>query len=418
MKFDNQLRHAANIISAYKGEIPLHAWLKDFFRANKQMGSRDRKMLSNLVYGFYRLGKAVMDMPVDDRLLLGLFLCNESPGELLEYFRPQWHAQSGRPVEEKVAVARASGIGLAAEDIFPFKDLLSAGIDHHSFCLSFLRQPDLFLRIRPGHESEVLQKLTSASPALNYEFIAPFSLRLPNGFKVEDYFTPDKEVVIQDYSSQRIADFLRVPGPPPRSFWDACAASGGKSILAVDCYPQMDITVSDVRESILHNLRQRFRQAGIKKYNAFVADLTTPAAGPSAADPTARSSAASIPPSTAPASGQAGSAFPETFDLVLADVPCSGSGTWSRTPEELYFFDPRTIDRYSGMQHKIMANVVPRLAGGGRLVYSTCSVFKKENEEMAALLRDQFGLQPEKQDTIKGYEQKADTMFAARFAQP
>lgn len=384
MKFDNQLRHAAGIIHAYKGETPLHIWLKDFFRVNKQMGSRDRKLLGNLVYGFYRLGKAVQQMPVEERLLLGLFLSNENPGELLEYFRPEWNPQAGCPPEEKIAIARASGIGIVAEDIFPYKDELSAGIDHHAFCLSFLKQPDLFCRIRPGHQQAVLEKLSGH----HHTFIPPFTLRLPNGFKVEEYFTPDKEVVIQDYSSQRIAGFLQEPSAP-RNFWDACAASGGKSILAVDCYPAMDITVSDLRESILHNLRQRFRQAGIQKYHAFLVDLTVPQSVATSAGP---------------------------FDLILADVPCTGSGTWSRTPEELYFFDPQKIDRYSAMQKKIIANIIPRLATKGHLVYSTCSVFKKENEAMTTLIRESFALKLENAGAVKGYEDRADTMFAARFA--
>ena len=72
MKFDNQLRHATAIIDAYKGEMPLHAWLKSFFRDNKQMGSRDRRTVGGLVYGYYRLGHAVRDIPLDQRILLGL----------------------------------------------------------------------------------------------------------------------------------------------------------------------------------------------------------------------------------------------------------------------------------------------------------------------------------------------------------
>ena len=54
MIFDNQLRHAIRIMDTYPGDQPLHAWLKDYFRAHKQMGSRDRRQLSTLVYSFYR----------------------------------------------------------------------------------------------------------------------------------------------------------------------------------------------------------------------------------------------------------------------------------------------------------------------------------------------------------------------------
>ncbi|HTI07427.1 MAG TPA: hypothetical protein VL832_02690 [Puia sp.] len=452
MKFDNQLRYANTIITSYHGEIPLHAWLKNFFREHKQMGSKDRRLVSNMVYGFYRLGHAVKDLPADERVLLGLFLCNETPGELLAYFRPAWNEGIALPLEEKIILCREAGIDFQPADIFPWKEQLSEGIDHAAFCLSFLKQPDLFLRIRPGHEQAVLDKLAEAVPApagpamkdsagrVTFEFIPPFTLRLPNGFKVEEWFTPDREVVIQDYSSQRIAPFLQrwaavsgsrslpasesaaapgssaapslsaapgsstatgsstTPGSAavPFSFWDACAASGGKSILAFDLNPGIDITVSDIRESILHNLRERFRRAGIKSYHSFVADLTAPR-------PAGRSS--SVLRQSGP--------FP--YDLILADVPCSGSGTWSRTPEELYFFDPKKIDYYRDIQKKIVTAILPRLANGASLVYSTCSVFKKENEEMVTFIRETSALQPERMESIKGYDQQADSMFAARF---
>jgi 16S rRNA (cytosine967-C5)-methyltransferase len=412
VKFDNQLRHATAIIAAYQGETPLHVWLKDFFRDNKQMGSKDRRLLSNMVYGFYRLGHALRDLPVEERLLTGLFLCNDNPQELLQYFKPDWNQRITHPLQEKIAFYQglqsgqdpdpSSDDGLRVTDIFPWKNELSDGIDHEAFCLSFLRQPDLFLRIRPGQETAVRQKLDQANPSPSpqqspsspqqsppfYEFIPPSSLRLPNGFKVEEYFTPDREVVIQDYSSQQIAPFLQIPSHP-NTFWDACAASGGKSILAHDLYPEMKITVSDIRESILRNLQQRFRQAGIKEYRSFVADLTL------------------APFDNTP--------FP--YQIILADAPCTGSGTWSRTPEELYFFDPKKILRYSEMQRTIVSHIAPRLLEDAWFVYSTCSVFKKENEEIAALVREKFGLQPDRMENIKGYDRKADSMFAARFSQ-
>jgi 16S rRNA (cytosine967-C5)-methyltransferase len=407
VKFDNQLRHATAIIAAYKGDQPLHIWLKGFFRDNKQMGSKDRKLLSNMAYGFYRLGHAVRELPVGERLLTGLFLCNDTPGELLNYFRPRWNEKVSLPAEEKIVflLTEPEGASFRLTDIFPWKDELSKDIDHEAFCLSFLRQPDLFLRIRPGYEPAVRQRLdTLASTAPGsrpYEFIPPWTLRLPNGFKVEEFFTPDKEVVIQDHSSQRIADFLQLSptgaGASGRkatsyvssslSFWDACAASGGKSILMHDLYPQIQITVSDIRESILQNLQKRFSRAGIEKYRSFVVDLTLPPFDNS----------------------------PLPYQCILVDAPCTGSGTWGRTPEDLYFFDPQKILHYSGMQKKIVSYIAPRLARGARLVYSTCSVFKKENEEIATLLREELGLQEDGQDNIKGYDRQADSLFAAGF---
>ena len=67
------------------------------------------------------------------------------------------------------------------------------------------------------------------------------------------------------------------------------------------------------------------------------------------------------------------------------------------------------------MQKKIVTNILPHLSEGASFVYSTCSVFKKENEEIAAFIRDSSGLRPDLMENIKGYDQKADSMFAARF---
>ena len=386
MKFDNQLNYAAQIIETYKGDMPLHAWLKDYFRLNKKMGSRDRKQLSTLVYGYYRLGQAARSLSIKDRLLSGLFLCNDQPGELLAHFRPLWMEKAPAPLPDKIAFyqTQKEGAGFNVTDIFPWKEELSASIDHETYCLSFLRQPDLFLRIRPGHETEVRAKLKDIG-----EFIPPATIRLPNGIKIEDYFTPDQEVVIQDYSSQRVAGFLSA-ATRHEFFWDACAASGGKSILAHDLFPEMEILVSDIRESILHNLKTRFRTAGIKKYHSFLADLSK-----------------QPPPAAA-----------VNADLILADVPCTGSGTWGRTPEELYFFDPAAILRYSTLQKKIMAHIAPHVAPDATLVYCTCSVFKKENEEMVAYIRDTSRLKVRTEENLKGYDRRADTLFAARFSRP
>src|SRR6202012_617875 len=137
------------------------------------------------------------------------FLCTDQPNDLLAYFTPGWNPKITLPLEEKIAFYQGlpEGAAFRLTDIFPWKEELSAGIDHQAFCRSFLSQPDLFLRIRPGHESHVLQTLRQAgidlpaSPlSTGPAFIPPFTLRLPNGFKVEEHFTPDKEIVVQDYS--------------------------------------------------------------------------------------------------------------------------------------------------------------------------------------------------------------------------
>lgn len=300
---------------------------------------------------------------------------------MLHKLKSEWNEKINASLIEKLSISNCS-----SADIFPFAAELSDGIERESFTLSHLIQPDLFLRIRPGHEKTVKQKLQKAG--IHFNEISSSCLALPNNSKLDDILYLNKEAVIQDYSSQRIEEFLKLTlSKKPQKVWDCCAASGGKSILAEDVLGNIDLTVSDIRESILVNLKKRFAEAGIKNYHSFIADLSF-----------------------------ANCLLPvANFNLIIADVPCSGSGTLGRTPEQLTYFDEKKIDEYAALQRRIVSNVIPHLQPGGYFLYITCSVFKKENEETVSFIQKNFGLELIKREVLKGYEKKADTMFAALF---
>lgn len=67
------------------------------------------------------------------------------------------------------------------------------------------------------------------------------------------------------------------------------------------------------------------------------------------------------------------------FDLVLCDAPCSGSGTWRRTPAAKWALTPERLLDFTQMQAAVLQHAAPLVAGGGRLAYATCSVFNIEN---------------------------------------
>ena len=172
--------------------------------------------------------------------------------------------------------------------IFPFTNALSEGIDADEFVFSHLQQPDLFLRIRPERKETVLHQLKAAD--VSFQLIDENTIVLPNATKIEELIMLNKDAVVQDYSSQRVGsflDFARTEQNTLRlrsglnqtsnfkpSVWDCCAASGGKSIMAKDILGDVDLLVSDIRESILVNLKKRFQEAGIKNYSSKVIDLS------------------------------------------------------------------------------------------------------------------------------------------------
>jgi 16S rRNA (cytosine967-C5)-methyltransferase len=84
----------------------------------------------------------------------------------------------------------------------------------------------------------------------------------------------------------------------------------------------------------------------------------------------------------------------------------------------LYYFKEDKIDHYSNRQKKIAGNITPFVKPGGYLLYITCSVFKKENEEVVNFIKERSGFRLERMEFYKGYSLKADTMFAALFKAP
>lgn len=379
MHLSSYLRSATDIINQYDGATPFARWLKAYFKLNKKFGSKDRKVVSDLCYCYYRLGEVASNKTVEEQLMVGQFLCNPD-SIFIKELMPEWSNHSFMSLAERLHF-----LGIKENNIFPLPNEISEQIDKDLFARSQLIQPDLFLRIRPGKTNSVLQKLQANSVQFSVD---DNCIRLANMTKIEEVLQVDGEVVIQDKNSQLVINLLQqVQLPAIFSIWDCCAASGGKTILLHDRFPEARLTVSDLRENILHNLKSRFKRAGIERYQAFVADVSS-------------------------------TAFPskQKFDLVVCDAPCSGSGTWSRTPEQLRFFPKDKMDAYARLQKAIALNAVKAVKAQGYFLYITCSVFQKENEEVVAYILKETSLQVLKQQYFKGYACKADTLFASLFS--
>lgn len=385
MKYFSYLNSAVEIIGLYKAPQPFHLFIKDFFRQHKKYGSSDRKQITHLCYCYLRLGASLKNIPAGEKTLIALFLCSDQTNKILAQIKPEWNEKINLPVEEKCTFIN---IAIETLTIFPCGDEISDAVNKNDFIFSHLVQPDVFLRVRPGHKQTVIHKLEQAQ--VIFTLTGEDCIGLANATKIDALIAINKEAVVQDYSSQRTGGFIALAkdAGSPVKIWDCCAASGGKSIMAKDILGNIDLIVSDIRGAVLINLKKRFDEAGIRNYKTLKTDLS------SAAIPFA----------------------PETFDLIIADVPCTGSGTWGRTPERLSFFEKNEIDKYSRLQKKIVLAVMPYLKNGGFFLYITCSVFKKENEEMIDFIQENLSVRLLKTDVLKGYGIKADTMFAALFS--
>ena len=162
-------------------------------------------------------------------------------------------------------------------------------------------------------------------------------------------------VSIQDEASQLVA-LLAGRGETivDCAILDCCAAPGSKTALLARRNPRAKVLATE-----LHPHRARLLQSLNRLPNVYVV----------AAD------ACHLP-------------FSFTFDRILADVPCSGTGTLARNPEIKWRLKAEDLHDLQSRQVAILKSVLAQLANGGRLVYSTCSLEHEENEEVVEAALD------------------------------
>lgn len=163
-------------------------------------------------------------------------------------------------------------------------------------------------------------------------------------------------VAIQDEASQLVAAFVSIEGKSGKGHWtkilDCCAAPGGKILAIADRNPGTLVAAVE-----LHPHRARLLQALLRTM------VSSGRIHVIAAD------ARQLP-------------FSVSFDRVLADVPCSGTGTLARNPEIKWSLSPGDLHDLQARQRAILASALAQVAAGGRLIYSTCSMEKEENEDV------------------------------------
>jgi 16S rRNA (cytosine967-C5)-methyltransferase len=151
-------------------------------------------------------------------------------------------------------------------------------------------------------------------------------------------------VFIQDEASQLVAALV---GTGSRLL-DCCAAPGGKTAALAARNPSAEIIAVELHAHRASLLRKRVRATNVQVINADA--LALPLQG--------------------------------GFDRVLADVPCSGTGTLARNPEIKWRLTPEDLGNLHGRQVAILRAALQQLVPGGRAVYSTCSLEREENEDV------------------------------------
>jgi len=203
-----------------------------------------------------------------------------------------------------------------------------------------------------ANQSEILSRLSAAGAALETSRIVDGAWRVSGATSLLREMSAAGEVYVQDEASQLVAHAMEVKRG--ERVLDLCAAPGGKTTLIADSAGDASFIVAADRSATrMATVVSTMHLHELKSITPLILDATEQL-------PFAR----------------------ESFDRVLVDAPCSGTGTLRSNPEIRWRLAPTDFASFAAQQKRILRRAVEALKPGGRLVYSTCSVEREENEEV------------------------------------
>ncbi|HVU18912.1 MAG TPA: RsmB/NOP family class I SAM-dependent RNA methyltransferase [Candidatus Didemnitutus sp.] len=339
--------------------------IRDRLARDRAFGSRDRRLYRELIYTAIRflpwIDSLSSERP-DDAAALVAWLAPETPDttRFRTAIAGDWPALPA-DIEGKATTA---GRRLSRE--FSPVALLPAWFREH--CPQAFASPHLdrlnerariWVRLQCRDAQRVIDEFLAHRWSVSLDESAPEALGLPANAEVADTDAYRRGFIeIQDLGSQLILQHL--PDLRGQRWLDACAGAGGKTLqLARRVGDQGQVDAFDIRAAALDELRERAARS--KQDNIRVIDRPA-----------------------------------DSYDGVLVDAPCSGSGTWRRLPHIKWHTRPAMIAEFAAIQLGLLRENALRLRPGGLLVYATCSLSSVENSGVvAAFLADHPDFQTE-----------------------
>ncbi len=360
--------------------VPAERIVTAYHRERRYMGSKDRRAVGDLVYATLR-GQARLDWWLDragadgdgpDRsrrvVLAALVLIEGRGAEELAGLCDGAYAPAPLDAGERALVDALSGRGLTdpaqppwiagecPEWLWPeFEAGFGAAAADELAALIAPASLDLRVNTLKGDQAAARAALAEAGIAAAPTPLSPLGLRVAGrpGLSAGRAFESGL-VEVQDEGSQLVA--ILTDARPGMAVADFCAGAGGKTLaLAASMGNEGPLSALDTDQRRLDQAARRIKRAGarnVTRQRLVGADWLAHRAG--------------------------------VFARVLVDAPCSGSGAWRRQPDARWRLSPEKLAGYRETQAQILAQAAPVVAGGGRLVYATCSLLPSENEAQVA----------------------------------
>lgn len=377
------LRFALNAV--LKENRPADKAVAYYFKNNKKYGSRDRRIMYEVVFSVFRwygwLKEIIYlhtpeDQPdflsLSSKTLSKVALCagifdEVTEKSLIEYWRselnvPEELCKNSQNIlsEGKISkILKFFGINksLSYSDLIPkwtHEKIKQVLFDENELMKWYQTRPPIWIRVQTPDYEKLFKEFREKEIQYFVSDIIKDALCIKNArvnlYSLESFKNGFFE--IQDIASQIIG--LVTGAKPGERWWDCCAGAGGKSLqLSSMMQNRGRIVASDIREYKLVDLKKRAKRNEKSNIECRAWD------GKALRNKKA-----------------------ESFDGVLIDAPCSCSGTWRRNPDAKWRLIPTEVEELLLIQFSILENTSSAVKKGGVIIYATCSVFDEENGRM------------------------------------
>lgn len=342
---------------------PADALMKAFFKSNPKLGSRDRTILAEAIfYALRRYGEIAWRMkPVKpEKAPKAAALLTLAMQYGLDSMGDQVLGSEKGPVTNMLALKlEKAPPEVRAEMPFWLYELESAQYGEAAGALfeASLQSAPLDLRVNTlkAKREEVLAELSEHKVTAEVMQFSPDGIRLtdkPGLIRWPVY--QEGRIDIQDEGSQLIARLVGVKRG--EMVCDFCAGAGGKTLaLGALMKSTGRLYAFDINEKRLQGLTPRMRRAGLSNVH--------PVAIRDEKDNRIKR-------------------LRGKFDRVLVDAPCTGTGTLRRNPDLKWRLTPSELERINAVQKSVLEEAAKLLKPEGRIVYATCSVLQRENQDV------------------------------------
>ena len=349
--------------------------IQNYFRSNKNIGSKDRKFISNCFWNIikhrnkinWHLTNHNLKVTFERQIILELFFLNVDYKNDLQKIKNFFFLNNklnknfkddNLQFLEYLNFEKFINSEMPECVFYELPDFLLKSIkrnfklDWKNVALSLNEEAFVDLRVnmlKNKTRDEVLNLLKEIDVPCKISKYSPLGIRLLKRFPINgNKLFKSGNIEIQGEASQLSA--LILGAKPGMQVADICAGAGGKSLILADIMKNKGRILSlDINQKRLKQASLRFKRAGVHNVETRLVDINWSTKG-----------------------------LEKKFDLVLIDAPCSGIGTWSRSPDSRFNFNKKKLVELINIQFELLLKGSTMVAPGGKLAYVTCSILPEE----------------------------------------